>query len=424
MSARAVFFSQRRGACPGLSAPMPTGDGLLVRFLPTVTTPLAAFVALCQAAARYGNGIIEVTARGSIQIRGLTPDSAPRFADAVAALGIAASEGVPVHTDPLAGLDPAEVLDGGVLAADLRRAFAHASLAQRLAPKVSVVVDGGGTVSLDGLAADVRLRAAHINCAPLLFVGVAGDAANASGLGAVATVDGVAAATRLLEVVAQRGRNTRARDILAAEGVRPFRAAIADLIVADVRHCGVGKHSDAIGTHRLRNGSLACGIGLPFGHADATPLQRLAERAETAGAHGLRTAPDRSLIVVGLGNETAQAFTGDAEQRSFIVRADDPRRHVIACAGAPICASGHIAARAIAPMIATTAAASADFAIHVSGCAKGCAHAGAAALTIVGTTAGCALIANGSARDVPFTTVPPGNLAAAIARHVSEARHV
>ena len=63
----------RRGACPGLSAPMPTGDGLLVRFMPAEDIALEAFVALCAAARAHGNGTVEVTARGSLQIRGLTP---------------------------------------------------------------------------------------------------------------------------------------------------------------------------------------------------------------------------------------------------------------------------------------------------------------------------------------------------------------
>jgi len=45
MTAHAIALPHRRGACPGLSAPMPTGDGLLVRLLPTGTIPLAAFTA-------------------------------------------------------------------------------------------------------------------------------------------------------------------------------------------------------------------------------------------------------------------------------------------------------------------------------------------------------------------------------------------
>ena len=68
-----------------------------------------------------------------------------------------------------------------------------------------------------------------------------------------------------------------------------------------------------------------------------------------AGAIGLRAAPGRVLMVIGLKQEKASSFVTDAERLGFIVRADDPRRHVVACAGAPICSSAHIAARAIAP---------------------------------------------------------------------------
>ena len=83
MTAAALTLPQRRGACPGLSAPMATGDGLLARLMPTGTISLDAMAGLSAAALRYGNRIIEITSRGSIQIRGLTHDSAPAFADAV-----------------------------------------------------------------------------------------------------------------------------------------------------------------------------------------------------------------------------------------------------------------------------------------------------------------------------------------------------
>jgi precorrin-3B synthase len=110
-------------------------------------------------------------------------------------------------------------------------------------------------------------------------------------------------------------------------------------------------------------------------------------------------------------------FAADAEALGFIVRSDDPRRHVVACAGAPICASANIAARAIAPLVAVAAAPHLDgsFKIHISGCAKGCAHPAAAALTVVGTAAGGALIANGSVHDAAFKTIATNELPVAIA---------
>ena len=141
-------MSQRRGACPALFTPMQTGDGLLARILPAEGITTAAFTAFCAAARRHGNGTIEVSARGSLQVRGLTAASAPRFADEVAALDVAAL-GVPVLSDPLPD-HPAALIDAGVMAAKLRVAISDANLAP--APKVCVVVDGGGGLHLDTLS--------------------------------------------------------------------------------------------------------------------------------------------------------------------------------------------------------------------------------------------------------------------------------
>jgi precorrin-3B synthase len=413
----------RRGACPGLSAPMPTGDGLLVRLLPVGTIAFDAFRLLCAAARRHGNGIVEITARGSMQIRGLSLESAPRFADAIGALKIAAADGVPVVSNPLAGLDPEEIFDAARLAADLRQALGKTSLAARLAPKVSVAIDGGGLLGLGRLAADVRLSATSLDGA-VLRISVGGDDASAMKLGTVGPEGGIDAAVRLLEVVARGGRSARARDIIATKGAAYVRSAIADLLIADTSPGHTFDPGEPIGTHRLRDGTLALGIGLAFGHADAGPLQRLTKAAYALGATGLRAAPGRALLIIGLADDGAPRLAATAETLGFIVRADDPRRHVIACAGAPVCSAAHIAARAIAPQIAAIAAPhlGPQFDIHISGCAKGCAHASAAALTVVGSPRGCALIANGSVRDAPFASVAPDQLPAAIGQYARAGR--
>jgi precorrin-3B synthase len=418
MTAPALTLPQRRGACPGLSAPMTTGDGLLVRLLPIGTIELNAFAALCAAARQYGNGVIEVTSRGSIQIRGLSTATAPRFAAAVGALGIAAEDGIPVLTNPLASLDAEDIIDASVLAADLRRALAQRALASRLSAKVSVAIDGGGSLSLDGITADVRLRAEAVEGVAALYVGVGGDGQNATRLGCVADRDGVEVATRLLDVLALRGRVARMRDVVATDGIAVLHSAVADLIIHDGPARSESQFSDIIGLHPLQDETFAYGVGLAFGHADATSLRRLTEAAKTAGARGMRAAPGRTLMSVGLTQQTASSFAAAAEALGFIVRTDDPRRQVVACAGAPICASANIAARAIAPQIAAAAAPYLDgsFKIHISGCAKGCAHPTSAALTVVGTSSGCALIADGTARGAPFKIVTTNELSAAVAK--------
>src|SRR6185437_6036973 len=382
----------------------------------------------------HGNGVVEVTARGSIQVRGLSPISAPRFAAAIAALGIVAGDGIAVHASPLAGLDADEILDAETLAADMRRTLSKQALAMRLAPKISVAIDGGGALGLDRLSADVRLRAELKNDRATLAVSIGGDDAGAAHIGFVAPEDAAAAVIRLLEVLARRGGDVRARDVLAADGAGQFESAIYELRLDGEPEPGSRSQGTqrrlVIGRHRLRDGSFGCGVGLAFGHAGATSLENLAKAAAARGVTGLRAAPDRALIFVGLSPQTVGAFGADAERLGFVVRADDPRRFVVACAGAPICASAHIAARALAPRIAAECARSLrdGFNIHVSGCAKGCARVTPAALTVVGTPDGCSLVSNGTTRDVPFAMATADEVSVVLGRlaraSVGEAHHV
>jgi precorrin-3B synthase len=190
---------------------METGDGLLVRFVINAPIPLDAFVGLCAAARAHGNGTMEVSARGSLQVRGLTPLSAPLFAAAVGALDIDISDGLPVLADPLPD-DPTALVDANRLAAELRRKIAEAGL--MLAPKVSVVVDGGGRVDLDAVAADIRLRGIATGEGPRVELALAGDAVSAVPVATIAGEDAIGEVLMLLRAVASRAERTpRAADL-------------------------------------------------------------------------------------------------------------------------------------------------------------------------------------------------------------------
>jgi len=405
----------RRGLCPGLSQPMATGDGLLVRLTPTgATMSCEAFAALCTAARNCSNGVIEITSRGSIQIRGLTEASVKSFAAAVAEIDLAFGEGPPVLSDPLAGLAPQEAVDASAIAADLRRAVAAAPFTTDIGPKVSVAIDGGGTLHLDAVAADVRMRAqARDAC---LHVAVGGDAETATPIGAVAAEHAVEAVMRMLRVIAAGGPAARARDIVATNGVAAFRRVIADILV-DLPPPPLRPAADPLGTHALNDGRLAIGLGLAFGHAHATELEELARAAAESGATGYRTAPGRALLVVGVTEDGAGHLANIAQRLGFIVRADDPRRQVVACAGAPICASAEIPTRALAPSLAKVAVAGADAPmVHLSGCTKGCACPRSAPLTVVGIEGRRGVLVNGSARDEPLVMLTPEALPGALSR--------
>jgi len=407
----------RRGACPGLSAPMATGDGLLVRFLPTDGIALDAFIALCAAAREHGNGTIEVTARGSLQVRGLSTRSAPAFARAVAALEIAAADGVSVITDPLPN-DPDVLVDTGGLAAMLRRVIADAHLV--LAPKISVVVDGGGQLHLDALAADVRLRAVGPREAPRFHVSVGGDAASAIPLGSSSPRKVVEIVILLLGVIASEGANMRAADVLRRCGTESFYAALGE----DLERAPAlppRPPAEVIGRHPLRDGSIALGVALSFGHAHADALSRVGHFATAQGARCVRLAPGRALLLLGLTHGTATALADNAQREGFIVRGDDPRRRIVACPGKPACASGLIAARALASELARHLPRPQET-VHISGCAKGCAHPASAALTVVGDERGCGIIRHGSARDMPQRYVDCADMISEVVRIAGESR--
>ena len=467
----------RRGACPGLSAPMPTGDGLLVRLMPTEPVRLDAFMAFCAAARQHGNGTIEVSARGSLQVRGLTPRSAPLFAAAVADLEIAANEGVavlagpldstgvrlstcgaphdsappcgegsgvgvgrcgttmphlaPPHPDPppqggreahvaLPASSKNPLIDTGAVATELRDALAHAQLA--LSPKISIVVDGSGRLHLDAVPADIRLRASEPDQPPQFHVGLGGDAASATWLGSIASSDAVDVVLRLLAVIAAHGPAARATDILRTDGVGPFRSAVEPYLAASSTPPQRAP-AEMVGLHPTRDGTFAVGIGLAFGHAHADVLAEIARIAAARGARAVRPAPDRALLLIGVAESDAAALQAAAEQLGFVTRADDPRRHIVACPGAPACAWGLIPARALAatlgPTLTRHMSTARGLSVHVSGCPKGCAHPGPAALTLVGTDRGCGIVRDGTARATPDSYIDPANLAAEVARIIA-----
>ena len=102
----------RKGWCPSLMMPMASGDGLLVRVKPPAGRLTASKAeAVAEAARLHGNGFIDLTNRGNLQIRGLSDTSVEGFAEAILELGLAvpdpAAEAVrTVLVDPLGPDDP------------------------------------------------------------------------------------------------------------------------------------------------------------------------------------------------------------------------------------------------------------------------------------------------------------------------------
>jgi len=397
---------------------MPTGDGLLARLMPSAPISLDTLVALCDASETHGNGIVEVTQRGSLQIRGLSPASAPVFARKAFALGLGTEGGPPILASPLMGLDARESVDLRALAAALRTDLGNRGALASLGPKVSVLIDGGGALHLDDVPGDLRLRA---NTDSRLHLSIAGTAADATSLGWVQPHRALEVIIHVLGSIANRGVGARARDIAKGTDAHALRASLAGML-SDEPPPTPRPPAEPIGSHRLNDGRVAYGIALAFGYTEAAVLRRFAHAAERCGAASVQPAPGRALLTVGLAAAATDQLADFAAAAGFVVRPDDARRYVVACAGAPACRSAMLSTRQVAPAIAQAARPFLDgsLTIHVSGCAKGCAHPGAAALTFVGPDR---LVVHGRAGDVPHGTASAADFIAGLPRLHAERQH-
>ncbi len=340
-----------RGWCPSLFRPMESGDGWLARVRPqagAVAADLA--VAVADAADRFGNGVIEITNRGNIQIRGLTADSIAPFTTAIEAAGGAAGEGSRVLVSPLLGAD--STLPSGLLeiAVEVDRALA----ATDLPAKFGIVLDGGGALPLTGISLDITVRFVSgrwlvndVPCAP----------------GAIASE------------VSRLARQGTAR-ITTRSGQLPLP-----------------------GYHAMGDGGF--GLVTPaFGQMTAGAFAGLARIAARDGDGRLRPTPWKSLCIAGVGAGHAARVLQQAAALGLITAPDDGRLSVVTCAGAPACARGEVETHMAARFLARTRRAE-DQPLHLSGCTKGCAHPGPAAVTLVGRAGTFDLIRDGRPSDRP-----------------------
>ena len=81
--------SLKKGWCPTLTKPMESGDGLLVRIhLPQGNIDSITARAVAALSTQYGNGQIDLTSRGNLQIRGVAPQDYETLLQALISLGI------------------------------------------------------------------------------------------------------------------------------------------------------------------------------------------------------------------------------------------------------------------------------------------------------------------------------------------------
>jgi precorrin-3B synthase len=360
-----------KGWCPSALRPMRSGDGLVVRVRPhggRISSAQAKGIA--ELSMRHGNGLIDLTGRANLQIRGVREESHEPLVAGLAQLGlIDADEQTETQRNILTAPFWTWGDDTQSLAEELERALAARPLG--LPQKFGFAVDCGSTRMLASAPADIRIER---DGSGQLLVRADGTLRGR----AVASAEAIHVAISLADWFVSSG------------GVRDGRGRMAAHIAAGAKLpdtlAGGARPSPAAAAQApglCAGGAL---IGLAFGQLQGATLEYLAGLAP-----GLRITPWRMILVEGL--------TAMPEHDGLVMRGDDPLLRVVACTGAPACPEARAETRAFAAALAPHL--SLETRLHVSGCAKGCAHSRASALTLVGTDEGFDLIRNGCARDVP-----------------------
>jgi precorrin-3B synthase len=398
MSAQADIL-RRRGWCPGVRRPMMTGDGLLVRLHPFAGRVSADQARLIAEAARdYGNGHLDITARGNLQIRGVREDTYLSLLALLEHEGLAEPEGDGPNRltvlSPLAGLDPLERCDTLLLARHIETAGAI----EGLPAKFFVTVDGGGAMPLGALGADLHLLAT-------------GEDMIAFGISSASSPRWIGTATfsrtpEAVHTVLSGFAELRRRSVTEARRLRDLEpdlvrelAARANLgLVAEPTLRSAGPRAGVLSLDK----KSALLLALPFGRCNSEQLVQVAAWSERLSSGELRLSFTRGLLLPKVADGHVPALIEEAGRAGFITDPADPRLSLFACPGQPDCGSGLTAAPADALRIAQSCGTllREGATLHVSGCPKGCAHPGKADLTLVARDDGrYDVVSDGSTRD-------------------------
>ncbi|MFE7193384.1 cobalamin biosynthesis protein CobG [Kitasatospora sp. NPDC057541] len=368
----AVPDRARPDACPGALRLHPADDGALARVrLPGGLLTVGQALVLADAARELGDGRLEVTSRGNVQLRGLASDCGGELGGRLRAAGLLPSDthervrNIVASPGPAAG--PADVR---AWARELDLALCAAPWATGLSGKFLFALDdGSGDVA--ALDADVTLIAGP-------------DGAALLRLGRAATVRPVPAG-RAVGAALEAARGFL--DAQRAAGVRAWHLRE----VPELLPPGPLPMPVLSGT-RPPLGALPGGglhVGLRFGRASTGQWRSLAHAAEGE----IRLTPWRGAVLPGAPAERLAALAA----AGLRTRSGTAWDGASACTGLPGCAKSRADVRADAARALDGAPADVGgLPVHWSGCERRCGHPAGRRVDVLATGRGYRVAVDGA----------------------------
>ncbi|WP_279612965.1 precorrin-3B synthase [Burkholderia sp. BCC1644] len=410
----------RPSACPGLVRVVAAADGGLCRIkLPGGRLDARQARAIAAAARAYGSGAIDATNRANLQLRGIRDGAADALTRALldAGLGpraesaaesaagsandtaaLAASDDVRnIMLSPLAGHNPAALVDSHALAIPLLDMLAGEPRRGELSPKFSIQLDGGESVAALDHPHDIWLAAwRRADGAVRIAAGLAGCPPvtddDRPALADVSPDQAVALVRALLRAFLDLAPAdvTRMRALLATCGERALleraRHYLPFPLTADPALAGWRRTSTDRALRFGMRPSLdaargSVGAQCVLGRLDATQLERLAALAEADGDGTLSMTPWQGVFLHGVPNERAPATLDALASLGLVCRPSDPLATLVACTGSAGCAKARADTKHDALALAARIGHPVD--VHLTGCERHCALPHPATHTLV-----------------------------------------
>ncbi|QNE17835.1 precorrin-3B synthase [Kribbella qitaiheensis] len=378
-------------SCPGVLAVHQAADGGLARVrLPGGLLSAAQLRVLAAASGELGDGHLELTSRGNIQIRALRPGAPQTLSDRLYSAGLLPSishERVRnILASPLSGLDQDSLYDVLPLAAELDRLLcAQPALAELPGRFLFALDDGRGDLGAVGADVAVRVLAGGkgllvlggvsrgaevpLEDAPAVMIAAAEAflterAAQDSEAWRIAELaDGAAEVYERLGLEPRgldpRGLDPRGLDPLGLDplGLEPLVAAEA-----------AGTAVVVAGRREQVDGRVAVVVTVPLGSLSAEQAAVLSDLAELGNGQ-IRVTPWRSVVLGGF--DAVDDAVAQLEAVGLVVEPESPWNGVTACAGKPGCAKALADVRADARDV-TPRIRRGRQPVHWSGCERRC----------------------------------------------------
>lgn len=392
----------RPSACPGLLRIVPALDGGICRVkLAGGALSSAQARAIAQAATECASGVLELTNRSNLQIRGVHAEAERRLIECLLAAGLGPSN--PAGDDvrnlllsPAAGLDPHVLLDTRPLASALLDLLQGTPALHGLSAKFALQLDGGEALVMLEHPHDIWLSALPGTPSRLAF-GLAGCPADKP-LGVVDVEQAVQLIEQLLRLFIELACNehSRMRQLLAViapsqlleqlQARLPFAVKTAP---ADWQRKPVSQRAP-IGIYpQQQTGLCMVAAGARLGRIDAAQLNALADLAEQHGDASLRLTPWQGLLLPNIPQEAVETLLQSLGELGLLIDANEPLTGLIACTGSTACAKGLADSKADALHLAERLRLStARPQVHISACPRSCASAHIAPFTLLATDTG------------------------------------